>query len=380
MSEPVRPERLTHDAPRSAQSFWMTFALLFVVIAVLFSIDTVLARIDRDESRSEARRLFREGQRFAAEGNYLAAIGRLRSAEFLARGNRDYQLALGEALLGAGKPAEAEAAFAELLQGNANWGPAELAMARALARERRMAEAMTYYHRAIFGQWPDDSVNHRVSVRFELIDLLVAQDAKEELLAELLPLLDEAPTDLALRKRLGRWFLIAGSPGRAADVFQAIVRTSPQDAEARAGIGEAAFARGSYRTARREFQAALRLAPADTAIAARLTLVGQVLALDPTQRGLAPAERNERSRNLVRLALDGLVVCAGPTPTASVQNVIDSTRSRLAPSVRAARRREGYEADLDLAERLWRLRQDHCAPATSSATDPVALVLARLAQ
>ena len=61
---------------------------------------------------------------------------------------------------------------------------------------------------------------NRLRVRFELIDLLAQRNSKEELLAELLPIQDEAPRDLKTRTQMGRLFLLAGSPARAADIFR----------------------------------------------------------------------------------------------------------------------------------------------------------------
>ena len=52
---------------------------------------------------------------------------------------------------------------------------------------------------------------------------------------------------------MGRLFLLAGSPARAADVFRGILHDSPANAEAHAGLGEAEFARDNYRAAQRRF-------------------------------------------------------------------------------------------------------------------------------
>lgn len=366
-------------APPTPQAFWTTFVLIFVAIALLFSFDTFLAGVNRSESRAEATRRYEEGQRLAAADDYRGAIDRFRDAVFLVRGNRDYQLALADALTAAGKYPEAVAQLTDVLQRNATWGPANLALARALVHERRFTEATSYYHRAIYGQWEDDPAGNRVQTRFELIDLLVRQGNRQDLLAELLPLLDEAPDSLPLRKRLGHLFVVAGSPARAATIFEQILRQSPDDAEAHAGLGEAAFARGSYRAARASFLTATRLAPEDTTIRKRLALADQVLALDPTLRGLGSAEQLRRSRTLLDLASQDLAHCAQPGPGTPVQATIDSAQALIARPVRPAGQRQAYEANLDLAEQVWQARAAACAGAPAP-DDPVALVLARLAQ
>src|SRR5579863_6846657 len=63
----------------------------------------------------------------------------------------------------------------------------------------------------------------------------------------------EASTDLQTRTRIGELFLSAGSPVRAADVFQDILRPDSENADAYAGFGEAEFAGGNYQPARTDF-------------------------------------------------------------------------------------------------------------------------------
>ena len=100
---------------------------------------------------------------------------------------------------------------------------------------------------------------------------------------------------------MGRLFLLAGSPARAADIFRGMLHDASANADAYAGLGEADFARGDYRAAQRDFQTALRLAPDDQAARQRLDLCNNLLMLDPTVRGLGPAERFRRSLKLVEL-------------------------------------------------------------------------------
>jgi tetratricopeptide (TPR) repeat protein len=96
---------------------------------------------------------------------------------------------------------------------------ASLILARVLKEEARYREAVSYFHRAIYGRFSDDPEGNRLKTRFELIDVLAERKSKEELLAQLLAVADEAPGDLKTRKRIGRLFLAAGSPSRAAEVF-----------------------------------------------------------------------------------------------------------------------------------------------------------------
>jgi tetratricopeptide (TPR) repeat protein len=363
----------------AGRSFLATFGLVFLAIAVLFAADTFLAKTDRVESAVEAARLFEQGRALMARGNNDEAIGRIKDAIVIERGNRGYRQALAQAQFDAGKTADAESTLAELLQRDPGDGLASLVMARVLVKESRFAEAIWYFHRAIYGKWDQDSAESRLRVRFELIDLLERHNLKEDLLAELLPVQDQAPRDLRTRIRMGRLFLLAGSPTRAADVFRGIIRDSPANSGAFAGLGEAEFVRSNYRAALRDFQVALRWAPDDQPSRERLALCNEVIMLDPTTRGLGLAERFRRSRKLVELTLSETSQCAGQNPPPALQGLLDTAGKALKAHVSATRQSEAAESNLDVAEQLWQARKKECK-SPPSADSPLALVLARLSQ
>ncbi len=363
----------------AARSFLGTVILVGLSIAVLFVVDTFLARTESNESRVEAARLFSEGQNLLRAGNDAVAIERLKDAIEIERGNRYYQRTLAQAQLDAGKPADAETTLNGLLASDSTDGPANLIMARVQVEQRQFPEAISYFHRAIYGQWPSDAAANQLRARFELIDLLARRDSKEELLAELLPVEDQTPRDLKARLRMGRLLLQAGSPARSADVFQGILQETPSNADAYAGLGEAEFAQGNYRTAQRDFQNALRLRPDDAAVRKRLDLCNELLTLDPTVRGLDPADRLSRSRKLLELTTDDATQCAGNNPTPEMRMLLDSAAKVLKGRARATRQSADAESNLDLAEQLWQLRGKDCnqPPVKDS---PLALVLDRLAR
>lgn len=360
-------------------SFLRTFALVFLAIAALFAVDMFLARMERAESRVEAARLFNEGRALMQRGKKEEAIERIRDAIAIERDNRDYLRTMAQAQFAAGKTADAESTLTDLLQRDSTDGLASLTMARILVTEGRFPEAISYLRRAIYGHWNEDPAGNRLRVRFELIDLLAQHNSKEELLAELLPLQEEAPHDVQTQLRLARLFLQARSPTRAADVFRGILHDAPDNADAYAGLGEAEFARGDYRTAQRDLEAALRLAPDDHDTRQRLDACNELLTLDPTRRGLRPAERFERSVKLLDLTLDQTRQCSGESPSPQLQELLDQAGKALTARVRAACEAEASESNLDLAEQLWQAGRKECVP-PPVADSPLALVLARLAQ
>jgi len=212
------------------------------------------------------------------------------------------------------------------------------------------------------------------------VDLLARQNAKEELLAELLPLQDEASADLQTRTQIGELFLSAGSPARAAEVFREILRHDAQSPDAYAGLGEAEFARGNYPTARTHFLNASRLKPDDAAIRKRLELSEQIISLDPTRRGLASNERYQRSLKLVAWALDEMYRCSRTQAPTVATDLVDAANKALKARVRELRQNAATEGNLDLTEHLWQARGKDCGSSTPASDDPLALVLAKIDQ
>jgi len=350
-----------------------TFAIVFAAIAGLWVFDSFLERMDRLETAAEALRSFSAGQALAAAGRNAEAVEQFQRALAIARDNRDYQLALANALLAVGKTNEAEATASHVLQHDSTDGSANLTMARINLHEGDFEDAESYYHRAIYGHWPSDPAKTRTDVRLELIDRLSRRDltrpdARQELLAELLAVESDV-TDVATRKRLARFYLAAGSPSHSAQLFQTIVHERHNDPDAYAGLGDADLAQRNYRRARTDFESALRYDRGDAAVRKRLDLTDEVLGLDPMILGLSAAQRLGRSALLLKLASDALTRCAGQNPSQEIADLLGKSR------VRRDRESDAMEANMDLARDLWKARSKVCGAVTEPER-PLSLVLA----
>jgi tetratricopeptide (TPR) repeat protein len=362
---------------RAVSTLAKTLVIAVAAIAILLPIDRWLARIEASEVRAEAVRSYVNGKRLMTAGRTGEALEQFRSAMALEQDNTDYELAVGQTQLAAGKAAEAEATLRHLLEADPYSGAANLALARVFVRENKVSDAVFYYHRAIYGQWKENAAANQLQVRFELVDLLSHQsDSKEALLAELLPLQDEAPANIEIQKKLAAGFLAAGSSARAAAVYQGILRDNSEDEDAHRGLAEALFAGGNYRGAWEEFSTALRLNPEDEMARERFDLCMKILAIDPTLRGIGGEERYQRSRKLLESALDSLKQCAG---TGAPQELV-TVAERVLKKPGAPGRGDAYEENLDQAERLWRTREATCKQRVTPAEEPIARVFASLAQ
>ena len=345
----------------TVSEFVATFGVILAAIAALLLFDTALARVDITERKSYAAREFATGEQLLAQGKSEQAIEHLRAAATLDGENPSYGVALAQAILADGRPDAAEQILLPLLERNPTDGAANLAMARVLAKEGRLDDAKSYYHRALYGVWPRGEEPTRTAARFELIYLLARTNAKQELLSELLPIQDDSTNDAAQRKRIARLFVVAGSPSRAVAIFRELLRRDSRDADAYIGLAEAALSLGDFATARVDLQAAQKLLPDDSTLKARTILTDSVIALDPTQRGLSLGEQVRRSRNLVQMTLASLRKCLS-TQAPQVGVALDSATALLVGPGPAAGQGQSIEQSLSLAEQLWGLRRTRCAP------------------
>jgi tetratricopeptide (TPR) repeat protein len=370
----VQPAAPTPAA--SVSDFIMTFAIILAAIVGLLVFDTALARVDVGERKAYAAREFDTGQQLVAQGRIGEAIDHLRAASTLDGENSAYGVALAQATLTDGRPSAAEQMLLPLLERDETDGAANLAMARVLAKEGNNDAAKSYYHRAIYGRWPAGAESSRTDTRFELIDLLARTNAKEELLAELLPIQEDSTNDGAQRKRMAHLFVVAGQPSRAVTIYREILRRDSRDGDAYVGLAEAALSLGDFATARTDLLAAQKLTPADSAsLQSRMILTDSVIALDPTQRGLSLAEQARRSRNLLQMTVASARHClAAQAP--QVAAALDSATALVSSANAGAA--QSIEQNISLAEQLWGLRRSRCAAEREDGA--LALIQNRIAQ
>lgn len=363
----------------SSSAFIGTFGVVLALIAFFLVFDTFVARIDTQEARSRALSDYREGTRLFAGGQLDDAADQFRTAASMDRGNLMYQIALARVTLRQGDTETADGLLRSILQQDPTDGAANVLLARVLVKQRRMEDAIAYYHRAVYGRWRTGEGGSSLQARFELIDLLAATNARKALLAELLPIQDQSLGDLPLRDHIGYLFLSAESPARAADIFHQVIRKDPQDAKAYAGLGEASLALGEYSDAESQFARAARLSPRNAAVTGRLELARALVGMDPSRRGLRLENRYERTISLLRLTLITVARCPLDSAASAAAAVADSALGR-------PRGQNGdalddvVQADLVLAQRLWGLRPAACATESSPEEKALALLQDGLAR
>ena len=216
--------------------------IIAIVIAGLATLDKFLAKAQEAEIQHLAQQSYLDGLALRRAGKTDKAVDVFRKAHALEPEQTEYELELIDALIVIRKLDQAELLVEDVLERDPNDGRANLLAAHLMIAKGHIVDAESYYHRAIYGEWPGAAAAHRVAVRMELADFLAARGNQEELLAELLPLQEEAGKDAATKQHLAELFLAAGSPSRAADEYRALIKQNRKNAAAYAGLGEAELA------------------------------------------------------------------------------------------------------------------------------------------
>ena len=314
------------------------------------------------ERRTQAEKAFKSGNELLAKGRDEEAVEQFRNALSVSH-SREHRTALAMTLLKLKRPNEAEDYLRELLQEDPNSGIANLGLARMAAQQNKNQEAVVYYHRSIYGHWPSHSAENPTEVRFELVEFLRKSGNEKQAITELLALAEQTHDNDRLEKRIGRLLFDVGATKESAMQFRDVLRENKQDAEAYAGLGEAEFALQNYKTAEEAFRNALKKNPDDRTFQNRLDVCAQIVALDPTSRGLNSAERFQRSRSILERtvqALDSCFLKSENVPSDSAQKLLESAKKALIAKARPRTYGEDTEANLIIVENLWKQCEDQC--------------------
>jgi CIC family chloride channel protein len=337
---------------------------ILAVVIVMIALAGFLSYFYQAQRTARSQQYYEQGNELMIENRYQEATERYRSALSISHSNRD-RLALGLALVKADRLNEAEVYLRELIRSEPNSGPANLGIARIAGSEGDAQEAVDYYRRAINGTWPDNSQANRIRTRIELVETLAKFSRKTQAQAELLSLTAEMPEDVAIKQQVGTLLLDYDLSNESAGVFREIIQKYPRDGDGHAGLGRAELALDNYPAAEAAFKNALHWNPGDLTSQKQLEMIEQILALDPSLRGLTSLQRYERSRKLMEAVLGSLSQCIAtakaPIP-APVTELSDTGRKMLLRRGRPASYGDATEANISLVEQMWKARNDLCRP------------------
>ena len=207
----------------------------------------------------DARTKWLLGTALEASGKLPLAIDQYEAAKKLDDKDLDIRTSLGHALLGAGRPADAEAVYREALPlhpAGAALGQVHLGLAQALFAQKKIDEAATEL--AAYLQSRPNDANARMELAAELAEL----GKNDEALAELDRATAGAPDNLrALKLRVQ----IAFQRKRYDDALPALqkaIAIAPQDADLAAQLGHLYLEKKDYPRAVDELFIAFKMNPA----------------------------------------------------------------------------------------------------------------------
>jgi tetratricopeptide (TPR) repeat protein len=294
---------------------------LVAVGVVLFAVAWLLTRTFERRRDALARRWFNAGQQALSASQPQKAVADLRSALFY-KDNDLYRLRLAEALAQANYTDQAKAYLLNLWEERPGSSNINLELARIAAQQHNTADAVRYYHGAIFGVWDSDAIEHRLETRLELIRFLLQQNQTSSAYAEITSLAASIPPDNPeMRTTAGDLFARTGDSGNALTQYEMALKNDPHSFAAHSGAAKAAFASGNFRRAKQHLNAALHEHPADSELITLLEQTDLVLASDPLERHLPREQRVQRTLTAfnqagVRLQQCGVPVSLSTSPAA----------------------------------------------------------------
>ena len=285
---------------------------LVAVGVLLFAVAWVLTRTFERRRDALARRWFNAGQQALTASQPQTAVADLRSALFY-KDDDLYRLRLAEALAQANYTDQAKAYLLNLWEERPGSGNINLELARVAAQQHNTADAMRYYHGAIFGVWESDAIERRLETRLELVRFLLQQNQTSSAYAEISSLAASIPPDNPeMRTTAGDLFARTGDSANALTQYEMALKNDPHSFAALSGAAREAFASGKFRRAKQHLNAALREHPDDSALITLLEQTDLVLASDPLERYLPREQRVQRALTAFNQAGVRLQQCGAP--------------------------------------------------------------------
>src|SRR5487761_182596 len=271
----------------------IVLSLTALIVIVLFFLTGFITRDYHRKLTALGRQWFDEGEQQLKSGIAAAALADFHTALVYSPDDTQIQFQLAQALAAEGRDGEARAYLLELQARAPSDAPINLALARISAGGGLEADAVRYYHGAIYGVWPNEAEANRLSARLELCRFLIARGDTSIAEAELIALASEIPerNGASLHAQTGELFLRIGDATRALSEFRSAltVEHPPKDALRSAGL--AAYQLGEFQEAERYLDRARRLGNKDADVSDALDFSRMVTSADPYAPGLSEAER-----------------------------------------------------------------------------------------
>ncbi|MGB9105142.1 MAG: tetratricopeptide repeat protein [Terriglobales bacterium] len=350
----------------------LVIAGVVIVAAALWAGTTFVTAAYAARQQRLAHQWFNRGEADVRAGRLDDATSALRTALAYSPDNFEYRLKLAEALAAEDHTRQAQAYLRALWDEEPGNGTVNLELARLAAQAHDSADALRFYHGAIYGVWQDNPAQRRREARIELVNFLLAQRQIQQAQSELIALAADLPRDPALLLGVAGLMIKAGDYHRALEEYREVLALDPNNVEALGGAGLAAFALQMYPEARDLLRRAVAAGSHDPQVAAQLQTAELVLHMDPFRPRLPASERARRIMSAVTQAGNRLQQCASARAIALDQPGENKPLPAdyadwmaLKPNMKEATLRRDLEqgaAAMDLVFRIERDTAQVCGP------------------
>jgi tetratricopeptide (TPR) repeat protein len=353
-------------------------AALIAVAVGAFFLTRAIAASNREMTLRDAAEWYQRGQRQLDNGETAVAVDSFRRATLKNRDDKQYVLALANALARTHQYEAARSALLALRESAPEDPTINLELARLAVDRQDVTEATRYYHNALYAPWPVDQAAARREVRLELVRFLLTHSQVNRALSELQALTADLPEDAAAHVQVAQLFSAAGDSPHALDQFQRALRIAPETGAALAGAGQAAFRMADYAAARK----LLRTAPDDIAgVAETREIVDVLMSSDPLASRLGLSARRQRLMDSIAYADQRLMTCLEHAPGGQADAEAETMRHEAQAFAEHLQRSRTLEADtieagVELADRIAQRVLQTCPPATPH--DRALILIARL--
>jgi tetratricopeptide (TPR) repeat protein len=286
-------------------------ASCLALLIAMFGVTAFVTRTYHRRVHQLADQWYAEGESAFAAQNPKEAVVDFRNALVYSPYNLVFQFQLTQALIAAQRWDDAEEYLQNLLSETPGSGEINLSLARIAARKNSMADALRYYHAAIYGEWQENPIEARWQTRRELCEYLLSHHATNQAEAEVIALADNSqPGETEKLNTAGKLLLETQLWSRALDEFKLALASNRRDADALAGAGTAEFQMGHYEHALGYWEKLPRERRAEPGIAAMLEEAEEVEGLNPLSPGLTLREKARRTSDAVAAAEARVAACA----------------------------------------------------------------------
>jgi len=299
------------DKKAAGYSREAVLASCFVLLIALFGVTAFVTRTYHKRIHTLADEWYASGEQALAADRAEEAVTDFRNALVYSPNNSIFQFHLARALIAARSWDDAEEYLQSLLSDAPGSGEINLALARIAAQKNSLADAMRYYHSAVFGSWEQNPIEMRWNTRYELCKYLLERNDEKDAEAEVIALADNtAPGDVERLDQAGTLLLKTQQWNRALMEFKQALARNRRDVDGLTGAGTAAFQAGQYADADAFFERLPKGQREKADIAFMLELSRQTETADPFAEGLSARERARRAAAALRTAEARAATCS----------------------------------------------------------------------